>query len=315
MEEKKERQEREDKEASPKKEIKAKVGVVSKIKALATGYVELSEKELEPALDELELSLLEADVAYDVVEEIIANLKRDLVGKPLAKDRVQEAVRESIRKTLLSYLEDGKDVVELVRSSNKRPYVILFFGINGAGKTTTIAKIAHLLQGAGFSVVMAAADTFRAAAIEQLEEHANKLSLKAIKSSYGSHPASVVHNAIEHAKNKGVDVVLVDTAGRQDVNLSLMKELEKVVRVAKPDLRLFVGESTSGNALYEQVKTYKELVGIDGVILTKLDLDPKGGTAISVGKATGVPIYYITTGQGYEDIERFSRDWLIKRLF
>ncbi len=298
-----------------KEKYRSGVGLGKKALALITGKIKIEEKDLIPALEELELALIEADVAFDVVEAIIEEIKVKLIGKELSPKEVEKAIKDVIKDTLSQSIhEPDKDLLKIIKASDKRPFVIVFFGVNGVGKTSTIAKMAKLLEDNGLKVSIAAADTFRAAAIEQLEEHAKNLNIDFVKGAYGDHPATIAYNAIEHAKARGIDVVLIDTAGRQDINRNLMKELDKVVRVAKPDLKLFIGESLAGNALYDQVSTYNDVVGIDGIILTKLDLDPKGGTAISASKATGVPIYYITVGQGYDDIKPFTKEWLIDRV-
>ena len=196
----------------------------------------------------------------------------------------------------------------------KDPFVILFCGINGTGKTTTIAKIATFLKENDLSCVLAAGDTFRAASIEQLETHAKKLKVPIVKSNYGSDPASVAHDAISYAKKNKIQAVLIDTAGRLHSNTNLMDEMKKIVRVAKPDLKIFVGESLTGNDIIEQVKSFNWSIGIDGIILTKADIDERGGTALSVGFVTKKPILYLGTGQEYDKIEVFDKKKFIERL-
>jgi fused signal recognition particle receptor len=192
--------------------------------------------------------------------------------------------------------------------------VILLAGINGSGKTTTIAKIANYLIEHGLSVCLAAADTFRAASIEQLQEHANKLKLQLIKKEYGSDPAAVGFDAINYAKKHKIDIVLIDTAGRMQNRDSLMKEMEKIVRVNKPDMKIFIGESITGNDAIEQAKAFNETIDLTGIILSKADVDEKGGTAISVSFVTKKPIYFLGVGQEYNDLEEFSKDKLIEKL-
>ena len=196
----------------------------------------------------------------------------------------------------------------------EKPFVIAFFGINGSGKTTTIAKIANLLKEKNISCVLAASDTFRAASIEQLQIHADKLGVKLIKHDYGSDPAAVSFDAIKHAKAKNIDVVLIDTAGRLHSNINLMDELKKIVKVSKPNLKLFVGESIAGNDCIEQAKTFNEAVGIDGIILAKADIDEKGGAAISVSYITKKPIIYLGTGQEYKDLKEFDPNLIVEGL-
>jgi fused signal recognition particle receptor len=202
----------------------------------------------------------------------------------------------------------------LKKIKEKKPYVILLLGVNGAGKTTTIAKLCNLFQKNNLKCVLVAGDTFRAASIQQLEEHAKKLNVNVIKHDYGADPAAVAYDGIKHAEAKNIDVVLIDTAGRQHSNINLMDELKKIERVAKPDFKIFVGESITGNDIIEQVKQFNEAVKIDGIILSKLDVDNKGGAAISVSYVTGKPIIYFGSGQGYNDLEEFDKGKILKRL-
>ena len=207
------------------------------------------------------------------------------------------------------------DQINLIKeSSKKKPYIIAMIGINGSGKTTTLAKIVHLFQQNKLKPVVAACDTFRAAAIQQLEEHTNKLGVKLIKHDYGSDAAAVAFDAVKHAESKNKDVVLIDTAGRLHSDKNLMRELEKIIRVAKPDLKIFVGESIAGNDVVEQVKYFNDKVGIDAIILAKADIDEKGGAAISVSYITGKPILYLGTGQNYEDLTEFSKDKIVEQI-
>jgi fused signal recognition particle receptor len=197
---------------------------------------------------------------------------------------------------------------------DKSPYVILFCGINGTGKTTTIAKIAEWLKNRDITSVIAAADTFRAASIEQLNEHGEKLGIKVISGNYGSDPASVAFDAIKYAKKNSISCVLIDTAGRMHTEKNLLKEMEKIVRVTKPDLKVFVGESITGNDAVEQIKSFDWAIGIDGIVLTKADIDEKGGTALSLGYITKKPILFLGTGQTYDAIEPFDKEKFIERL-
>ncbi|HQT45200.1 MAG TPA: signal recognition particle-docking protein FtsY, partial [Candidatus Micrarchaeota archaeon] len=200
------------------------------------------------------------------------------------------------------------DLFGKVESAKTKPFKILFVGPNGSGKTTTMAKLANAFMKEGKTVVFAACDTFRAAAIEQLEVHASRLNVKVIKNQYGSDPASVAYDAVKHAQSNNIDIVLIDSSGRQDTNANLIAELKKMERVVRPDAKIYIGESLAGNAVIAQVSAFKEAIGIDGVILTKLDCDPKGGSAISITKATGVPIIFVGTGQKYDDIKKFKAD-------
>jgi fused signal recognition particle receptor len=200
------------------------------------------------------------------------------------------------------------------KAKEKKPLVICFVGINGSGKTTTIAKMVKFFQNNGMSCVMAASDTFRAAAIDQLQKHSDNLGVKLIKHDYGSDAAAVAFDAVKHAESKNIDIVLIDTAGRMHSNVNLMEEMEKIIRVAKPDLKIFVGESITGNDCTEQAQKFNESIGIDGIVLSKADVDEKGGAAISVSHVTGKPILYLGIGQNYEDLKEFDPSIVLKSL-
>jgi fused signal recognition particle receptor len=273
----------------------------------------ISEKQFDELFWELEVVLLENNVAVEVIEKIKNDLKKDLTQKPVLRNKVNDAVIKSLKDSIAG-LFDIEKIDLFQRMERKKPLVICFIGVNGSGKTTTIAKIAALLQHYKFSSVIAASDTFRAAAINQLEEHANKLGVKLIKHDYGADPAAVAFDAIKYAESKGIDAVLIDTAGRLHSNVNLMDEMKKIVRVAKPDLKIFIGESITGNDCVEQAKQFNEAIGIDGIILSKADVDEKGGAAISVSYITKKPIMYLGTGQRYEDLEEFDSGKLIKSL-
>ena len=281
-------------------------GLVEKI-----AVTELRAEKIQPILSELELTLVENDVALPVAERICEELAKRLEGvkvKRLGSRR--EIVREHLRQILLEILTT-KEEVDLIRGveAKKRqgqPYVILFLGVNGTGKTTTIAKIAHLLKQKGYSIVLACSDTYRAGAIEQLEEHAKRLGVRMIRHRYGSDPAAVAYDAVEHARARGVNVVLIDTAGRMQTNRNLMNEMVKIKRVINPDLTILVVDALTGNDAAVQAEEFHESVGIDGTILTKVDADVKGGAALSVTYASGKPILFVGTGQRYEDLERFD---------
>ncbi|AAL81890.1 signal recognition particle-docking protein FtsY [Pyrococcus furiosus DSM 3638] len=279
--------------------------------------VEIKEKDVDKALDELEIDLLEADVALEVVDALREKIKQKLVGKKvrIGTDKgkiIEEAVKEAVSEIL----ETSRriDLIEEIRKAEK-PYVIMFVGFNGSGKTTTIAKLANWLKNHGFSVVIAASDTFRAGAIEQLEEHAKRIGVKVIKHSYGADPAAVAYDAIQHAKARGIDVVLIDTAGRSETNRNLMDEMKKIARVTKPNLVIFVGDALAGNAIVEQARQFNEAVKIDGIILTKLDADARGGAALSISYVIDAPILFVGVGQGYDDLRPFEKEWFLERIF
>ncbi|MCK4647480.1 signal recognition particle-docking protein FtsY [Candidatus Pacearchaeota archaeon] len=289
------------------KKIKTKV---SKIK--------ISEKDFEIYAEELEMLLLENNVALEVTEKIIQKLKEKIIGKELLKKELEEEIKEIfkeiIREILIAPPNLTEKIKEKLSDQSKDPYVILFCGINGSGKTTTIAKIAENLKNRKISCVLAAADTFRAASIEQIKEHGKKVGVRVISHEYGADPTSVAFDAIKYAKKSFIDCVLIDTAGRMHTEKNLLKEIEKITRVCKPDLKIFVGESITGNDAIEQVKSFDWSIGIDGIVLTKADIDEKGGTSLSVGYVTKKPIYYLGTGQAYDKIEPFDKEKFIKRL-
>ena len=262
---------------------------------------------------DLELALLENNVAVEVIEKIKADLKSQLVDKPIPRGKVEEKIAESLHQSIEDLFKvQGLDL--LARARQKTPLIICFVGINGSGKTTTIAKVAKYFQNNGLSVVMAAADTFRAAAIDQLQLHADKLGVKLVKHDYGSDPAAVAFDAIKHAQAAKKQVVLIDTAGRLHSNINLMDEMKKIVRVANPDVKIFVGESITGNDCVEQAKQFNETIGIDGIILSKADVDEKGGAAISVSYVTQKPILFLGVGQEYEDLQVFDKERLLASI-
>lgn len=288
-------------------------GILGKVKETFT-KIQLSDEKFEEIFWELELILLENNVAVEVIEKIKHDLREELTTGKVTRRGVEQLISGSLKKSIDELFMEPYDLVEKIESANKRPFVIAFIGVNGSGKTTTLAKIANLFQQNELSVVMAASDTFRAAAIDQLKTHADKLGVKLISQGYGADPAAVAFDAIEHAKARDIDVVMIDTAGRLHSNTNLMAELEKVVRVAKPDLKIFIGESITGNDCVEQAQQFDKLVGIDAIILSKADVDEKGGAAISISYVTGKPILYLGTGQAYGDLEPFDAERIISTL-
>lgn len=283
-------------------------GLFKKFKTL-----KLDDGQFDSIFGELYLSLIENNVAIEAVDEIKKSLKEKLVGKEIEKNRVEDEIKEGLRESFEKLLIEPFDIIKKIKEK-EGVFIIVFFGINGSGKTTAIAKLAHLLLKNKISCVLAAADTFRAASIEQLQKHAFALGVKMIKHDYGADPAAVAFDAIKHAQANGIKAVLIDTAGRMHTKENLLKEMEKICRVANPDLKIFVGESITGNDIIEQVKHFNDIIGIDGIILTKTDVDEKGGAAISVGYVTQKPILFLGTGQKYEDLEPFSKNKIIKGL-
>lgn len=275
---------------------------------------------LNTLLDDLELILLEADISSSSAREVMALLRAELVGRHLRKGADLEKVVEASLKRALrhilaaDYWNLDATVDDLLKAGDK-PVSIMMVGVNGTGKTTTVAKLAARLQGQGKRVVLAAADTFRAGAIDQLEVHAERLGIKCISSQRGGDPAAIARDAIEHAKARRMDVVLVDTAGRMQNKINLMEELRKVHRVCQPHLVLFVGDALAGNDAVEQAVEFQRMLKFDGAVLSKLDTDAKGGAALSIAYATSRPIVMVGMGQEYSDLLPFDPDWLLDQLF
>ena len=289
-------------------------GIVDRISSAG-----LSEKDLDPVLWDLQLHLIGSDVSVEVAERVCAELKQRLLGSdaPRFGDRsnlVRDALRQSIEAVLGG--QGSLDLLKVAAEHKRRgePLSVMFVGINGTGKTTTIAKVARLLMDHGYSVVLASGDTYRAGAIEQLEEHGRRLGVRVIQHKYGSDSAAVGFDAVQHAKAQGVDVVLIDTAGRMQTNRNLMDELQKVKRVVRPSLTIMILDSLIGNDATEQAMTFNKAVGFDAAILTKVDADAKGGSSLSVSYLTGKPVIYVGVGQGYGDLQPFDAGWFAEKL-
>jgi fused signal recognition particle receptor len=289
--------------------------------AKSIGQKEINEKILDETLLDLQIELLESDVAQEVVDDLSARLKKDLLGLKLEKGQDASQVIESKLQEIVAgiFARAGRlDIVEKIRAKKEAkqgPFVIVFLGINGTGKTTTVAKVGNLLRKSGISVVVAAGDTHRAGAIEQLTQHAERLSLKVIAQRYGADPSAVGRDAVDYAKKHYIDAVLIDTAGRMQTSKNLMDEMSKIVRVVKPDIKLFVGDSLAGNDTINQAREFFQYANFDGAILTKIDADAKGGAAISIAHLTSKPIAYVGVGQGYDDMIPFDPDKFITSLF
>src|SRR3989338_8203932 len=301
-------------EVSEDDEVKSeKKGLFVKIKETITSRT-ISEEKFEELFWDLELALLENNVSVEVIEKIKVDLKRELVNKPLPWD-VSEKIHKTLTKTLHDILAfESQDIFSRISAKKKGPYVVAFFGINGAGETTSIAKLTYHLQQQGLSVVLAACDTFRAAAIQQLGEHAQRLGVKMIQHNYGSDAAAVAFDAVQYAEKNKVNVVLIDTAGRLHSKTKLMAGMQKIIRVVKPDLKIFVGESITGNDCIEQARQFNALVEMDGAILTKADVDEKGGAPLSIAYTIKKPILFLGVGQRYKDFEQFDKEKMLERL-
>ena len=301
---------------SQNNEAKTKQSFTSRAKSLIFEQeVVLDEKDLKGPLWDLEMALLESDVALPVAETIVGSVKDDLVGK---KKKIRadtgEIVEDALRKALHQVLSENLFDVDLFIRDADKPVKIVFVGVNGTGKTTSIAKVARYLKDQGYSVVLAAGDTFRAGAVEQIEVHANNLEMKLVKQKDGKDPAAVIFDAVEYARAHHKDVILADTAGRLHTNVNLMDQMKKIVRVVKPDLLIFVDEAIAGNDAVERARLFNEAVPIDGTILTKTDADAKGGAAISISHVTGKPVLFLGVGQNYPDLVKFEPEWLLERL-
>jgi len=272
----------------------------------------LSESDIENILKELELALLESDVAVEVAERISADVKTALVGRAVRRGKTEEIIRTALRDSILDVLSQERIDIERRIKEKDGPFLVAIFGFNGAGKTTTLAKLAHMFK--QFKPVLAAGDTFRAASIEQLEEHARRLGVEVVKHRYGSDSAAVIFDAMKHAKAVGSKLVLADTAGRAHTNINLMDELKKVIRVNKPDLKILVLDALTGNDIYDQARLFDQAVGVDAVILTKADVYEKGGAALSAAYTLKKPILFLGTGQEYKDLQPFSAQKIVENL-
>lgn len=289
--------------------------------ARSIGQKEISERVLDDTLLELQIALLESDVAQEVVDALSDKLKKELLGLKLEKGQEAGTVIEAKLQEATAAILARAGRLDLVgkikakKEAKQGPFSIVFLGINGTGKTTTVAKVANLLRKQGLSVVVAAGDTHRAGAIEQLTQHAERLSLKVIAQRYGADPSAVGRDALDYAKKHYIDVVLIDTAGRMQTSKNLMDEMGKIVRVVKPDAKLFVGDSLAGNDTINQAREFFQYTNFDGAILTKIDADAKGGAAISISHITSKPVVFVGVGQGYDDMIPFDPDKFIESLF
>ncbi|WAC04506.1 MAG: signal recognition particle-docking protein FtsY [Methanoregula sp.] len=274
----------------------------------------ITEKELAGALDELEITLLESDVALPVTDAVITHVKKDLIGKHRRIGQsVDSLVVGTLKAALLNVLGKGFDLEKYIRT-HERPVKILFTGVNGTGKTTTVAKIGFFLKQKGFSVVIGAGDTYRAGAIEQIEVHSERIGIKIIQHQQGADPSAVLFDAVQYAASHKIDVVLADTAGRFHTKSNLMSQLDKIRRVMKPDLVVYVDEAVAGNDAVVRAYEFDRTVGADAVVLTKADMDSRGGAAISIAHTIGKPLMFLGTGQAYDDIVTFSPEGMVEEL-
>ncbi len=297
------------------KDKEEKKGFFAKVAEVVTTK-KISDSQFDQLFWDLEVELLENNVAFEVIEKIKTDLKAKLVDTPLKRGEVEKTILQSLKESIEELLDfESFDLIEAVKKKKEKPYTIVFVGVNGSGKTTTIAKVAHFLKKNNVSCVMAAGDTFRAASIHQLEEQGKRAGVKVIKHDYNADPSAVCFDAVKHAQQKNIDVVLIDTAGRQHSNTNLMDEMKKIIRVSKPDLKVYIGEMIAGNDCIDQIKDFDAAVHIDGVILSKAEIDEKGGTAISVSYVTKKPIYFLGVGQELDDLKSFDKEELVKKIF
>ncbi|MBP2132866.1 fused signal recognition particle receptor [Methanomicrobium sp. W14] len=292
-----------------------KASFAEKVRVLVTEReILLSEKDIKEPLEELEMILLENDVAFDAVDEIISHMKDELVGqKKKIRTSSEDFVTDALKNALLDVLGEGFSLTGYIHSHEK-PVKVLFTGVNGAGKTTTVAKIAHFLKKNGYSVVIGSGDTFRAGANEQMKTHAERIGVKVISHQEGADPSAVLFDAVSYAKAHNIDVVLADTAGRFHNRSNLMNQLEKIKRVMKPDIVAYVDEAVAGNDAVIRAEEFNNTVGTDTVVLTKADMDTKGGAAISITHTIKKPVMFLGVGQGYDDVIPFEPETIVNEL-
>ncbi|PIU61664.1 signal recognition particle-docking protein FtsY [archaeon CG07_land_8_20_14_0_80_38_8] len=294
--------------------FKKKINEVFKKVEKAVTETKLGQNDFDKIFWELELTLLQSNVSAEVTDKVKASLESELIGKSVKRD-FKKVISAALMKAFDEVLIESKEADFLKKVKSKKPFIIMIVGVNGSGKTTTISKLAYYLKKKGLSIVLAAGDTFRAASIEQLKHHAEKLGVDIVANDYDTDSASVAFDAVRHAEKKSNDVVIIDTAGRLHSNKNLMDELKKVKRVNNPDMTIFVADAITGNDVVEQARVFNEEISIDSVILTKTDVDNKGGAILSVGYTIKKPIIFLGSGQEYENLKHFKKEEIIKKLF
>ncbi len=277
---------------------------------------EITKKDIDKLYDEILFSLVEADVAYDVAEKIIDHLSKKLIGQKIGRlEKTERFIKNEFSKILYEILKNGESNIDLESLTKKsKPVKILIMGVNGVGKTTTIAKLAKHLSDKGYKVMVVAADTFRAGAQEQLKIHCKNIGVPIFQGKYGSDPGAVVHDALKHAEKTGYDFVIIDTAGRQHTDIDLMNEIKKVVKVANPDIKILILDALTGNDAIVQAEEFNKNIGVDAVILTKLDADASGGPALSIIAGIQKPILYLGVGQRYDDLVPYSAEYILNKI-
>ncbi len=262
---------------------------------------------------QIEETLLESDVSFDSTRMIIESLRKNM-GK--IKRKVDyKFIEQELKNTIKEVIAKNNDGAVNILNVDKKPFVMLFLGINGTGKTTTIAKLAYFLKEHGKKVVISASDTFRAGAIDQISILGKEINVEVIKHDFKSDPASVAYDAIDHARARSIDYVLIDSAGRMQTNKNLLDEMKKIKRVAKPDITVLVLDALIGQDVIEQANTFSKEINFDGIILTKLDTDAKGGSIISISTEIKKPILFVGIGQNMDDIMPFDPNWYLNKIF
>lgn len=275
---------------------------------------ELTEEGIDKLLSDFELSLLKNNVAVEVIEDIKDNLKEDLAGESVKRRKAGDYVEQELKKIIRESLEVEEPLSELEQViKNQDPALFLFIGFNGAGKTSSLAKFANYMQDK-YEMVVAAGDTFRAASIEQLQEYCHDLDLPLIKHDYGADAAAVIYDGVAHAEKIGADLVLADTAGRSHADKNLMEELKKICRVNDPDFKFLVVDALAGNDVVSQSQKFGQLEP-DAIILTKIDVDKKGGAALSLAYSSQKPILFISEGEDYSNFKKFDADRFLNLMF
>ncbi len=288
-----------------------------RLKKLFTSFIDkasrilASKEELADLIEEFKLELVSNDVAYEAAEELTNTLLEYVEsGKIKSREELVELLRMKIR----DFFEKAGWIDIFSEARKYNPYKIVFLGVNGVGKTTTIAKLAVLYREKGFKPLMVAADTFRAGAQEQLKKHGDKIGIPVFMGKYGADPAAIAYDAIRYAENRGYNVVLIDTAGRMHTDIDLVNELKKIVKVVKPHRRILVVDALTGNDAVEQARFFDEAVGVDAVIVTKVDAYEQGGVPLSIVYSIGKPVIMIGTGQDYKDLKVFDIDDFINKI-
>lgn len=271
---------------------------------------ELDEDTLDPLLEQLRLKLLQNNVSLEAAEAIEEELRDQLIGESVRRGKAEEKVNDAVENVLLDLLDDSFEFDAELETAEEPP-VVFMIGFNGSGKTTTAAKLGNYLQKKGEDVVLGAGDTFRAASIEQLEEHGDNLGVEVVAHEYESDPAAVGYDTVEHAEKED-KVALVDTAGRSHSDRNLMDELNKMVDVNDPDVTFLVVDALAGNDVLEQAEAYEGM--FDAVIVTKMDVDENGGAIISISERSGKPVAFLGYGQKYEDLERFDKESFVEEI-